>query len=406
MKDRRVVVGVTGGIAAYKACDLVSKLTQAGAQVRVVMTDSAQQLVSPLTFATLSGRPVATDMWAEREEMAHISLADFAEVFIVAPATANIIGKFAAGIADDLLSTALLTVTCPVLMAPAMNTRMWQNATVQANVERLRERGVVIVEPESGRLACGDTGPGRLPATEVLLGALEDALGITREGPLAGRRVLVTAGPTREALDPVRFLTNPSTGKMGYALAAAAAERGAQVALVSGPTELPPPEGVELVRVTSAQEMYEAVAARRGVTDVFIGAAAVADYRPARAEQSKMKKGEREELTVTLAPTPDIIASVADWEPCPLIAGFAAETENLRANAERKLREKQMDLIVANDVTAPDSGFAADTNRVTILDADGAAEELPTMSKAEVAARVLDRIERLLSSDIRHPTSD
>ena len=401
-----MVVGVTGGIAAYKACDLVSKLTQAGAQVRVVMTDSAQQLVSPLTFATLSGRPVATDMWAEREEMAHISLADFAEVFIVAPATANIVGKFAAGIADDLLSTALLTVTCPVLMAPAMNTRMWQNATVQANVERLRERGVVIVEPESGRLACGDTGPGRLPPTEVLLGALEDALGITREGPLAGRRVLVTAGPTREALDPVRFLTNPSTGKMGYALAAAAAERGAQVALVSGPTELPPPEGVELVRVTSAQEMYEAVAARRGVTDVFIGAAAVADYRPARAEQSKMKKGEREELTVTLAPTPDIIASVADWEPCPLIAGFAAETENLRANAERKLREKQMDLIVANDVTAPDSGFAADTNRVTILDADGAAEELPTMSKAEVAARVLDRIERLLSSDIRQPTSD
>jgi len=406
MKNRRVVVGVTGGIAAYKACDLVSKLTQAGAQVRVVMTDSAQQLVSPLTFATLSGRPVATDMWAEREEMAHISLADFAEVFIVAPATANIIGKFAAGIADDLLSTALLTVTCPVLMAPAMNTRMWQNATVQANVERLRERGVVIVEPESGRLACGDTGPGRLPPTEVLLGALEDALGITREGPLAGRRVLVTAGPTREALDPVRFLTNPSTGKMGYALAAAAAERGAQVALVSGPTELPPPEGVELVRVTSAQEMYEAVAARRGATDVFIGAAAVADYHPARAEQSKMKKGEREELTVTLAPTPDIIASVADWEPCPLIAGFAAETENLRANAERKLREKQMDLIVANDVTAPDSGFAADTNRVTILDADGAAEELPTMSKAEVAARVLDRIERLLSSDIRQPTSD
>jgi len=406
MRDRRVVVGVTGGIAAYKACDLVSKLTQAGVQVRVVMTDSAQRLVSPLTFATLSGRPVATDMWAEREEMAHISLADFAEVFIVAPATANIIGKLAAGIADDLLSTTLLTVTCPVLMAPAMNTRMWQNATVQANVERLRERGVVIVEPESGRLACGDTGPGRLPPTEVLLSALEDALGITREGPLAGRRVLVTAGPTREALDPVRFLTNPSTGKMGYALAVSAAERGAQVALVSGPTELPPPEGVELVCVTSAQEMYEAVAARRGATDVFIGAAAVADYHPARAEQSKMKKGEREELTVTFEPTPDIIASVADWEPRPLIVGFAAETENLRANAERKLREKQMDLIVANDVTAPDSGFAADTNRVTILDADGAAEELPTMSKAEVAARVLDRIERLLSSDIRQPTSD
>jgi phosphopantothenoylcysteine decarboxylase/phosphopantothenate--cysteine ligase len=397
MKDRRVVVGVTGSIAAYKACDLVSKLRQAGAQVRVVMSDNAVRFVTPMTLATLSGAPVAWDMWAEHTEMHHISLSDFAEVVLVAPATANIIGKFAAGIADDLVSTTLLACTCPVLLAPAMNARMWQNSVVQGNVVRLRERGVTIVEPEMGRLACGDAGPGRLPATEVLVAAVANALGVKPGGPLAGRRVLVTAGPTREALDPVRFLSNPSTGKMGYALAAAAASRGAEVVLVSGPTELTPPGGVEVVSVTSAQDMHEAVAARRGETEVFIGAAAVADYRPAHAEQHKMKKAERQDLTVSFERTPDIIAGVADWQPRPLIVGFAAETEELRANAERKLREKGMDLIVANDVTATDSGFGAETNRVTIIDASGAVEELPTMTKAEVAACVLDRVEALLA---------
>ncbi len=398
MRDRRVVIGVTGGIAAYKACELASRLTQAGAQVRVVMTDNAQRFVSPLTFATLTNHSVATDMWAEREEMAHISLADFAEVVIVAPATANLIGKFATGIADNLLATTLLTVTCPVVLAPAMNTRMLENRVVQENLERLRERGVTIIEPEAGRLACGDTGPGRLPATDVLVEAVERALGLETDSPLAGRRVLVTAGPTREALDPVRFLSNPSTGKMGYALAEAAAARGAEVLLVSGPTELADPAGVEVVRVMSAAEMHDVVQKRSGEADVFIGAAAVADFRPARVEASKIKKAQRTELTLSLERTPDIIAAVAEWEPRPLIVGFAAETEDPRANAERKLREKNMDLIVANDVTDDDSGFGADTNRVTILDAHGGAEELPTMSKAEVAGRVLDRVQELVAS--------
>jgi len=397
MKNRKVVIGVTGGIAAYKACELASRLSQAGAQVRVVMTGNAQRFVSPLTFATLISHPVATDMWLERDEIAHISLADFAEVLIVAPATANIIGKLATGIADDLLSTTLLTATCPVLLAPAMNTRMWESAAVQANLGRLRERGVTIIEPEAGHLACGDAGPGRLPASEVLIEAIERALGIETDSPLAGRRVLVTAGPTREALDPVRFISNPSSGKMGYALAEAAVARGAEVFLVSGPTQLADPAGTEVVRVTSAAEMHDAVQARAGEVDIFIGTAAVADFRPARAEGSKIKKGERQELTVSLERTPDILAGVAGWEPQPLIVGFAAETEDLHANAERKLCEKNMDLIVANDVTAQGSGFGAETNRVTILDAHGGAEELPTMGKAEVAAHVLDRVEGLLA---------
>jgi len=397
MKDRRIVIGVSGGIAAYKACDLVSRLVQAGAQVRVVMTENAQRFVSPMSFATLSNQPVATDMWAERDEIAHIALADFAEVVMVAPATANLIGKFAAGIADDLLSTALLTVTCPVLLAPAMNTRMLQNPAVQANLAVLRERGVGIVEPEPGRLACGDSGPGRLPPTAVLVEAIQRALTTTAEGPLAGRRVLVTAGPTREALDPVRFLSNPSTGKMGYALAAAAAARGAQVILVSGPTQLESPAGVEVVRVTSAAEMHDAVQEHAGAADVFIGAAAVADFRPAQREASKIKKAARAELTITLERTSDIIASVARWTPRPVIVGFAAETDEVQANAQRKLQEKGLDLVVANDVSAADSGFAADTNAVTLLDATGAVETWPTMTKAEVAARVLERVAQLLA---------
>ncbi|HUS80822.1 MAG TPA: bifunctional phosphopantothenoylcysteine decarboxylase/phosphopantothenate--cysteine ligase CoaBC, partial [Armatimonadota bacterium] len=355
VRGRRVVVGVTGGIAAYKTCSLVSALRQAGAQVQVVMTDNARRLVSETTFATLSGRPVARDMWADRDDIAHISLADFAEVVIVAPATANIIGKMANGIADDLLSTALLAFTCPLIMAPAMNPRMLCNPAVAANIEALRRRGVMIVEPEEGRLACGDTGAGRLPDTETLIAAIEQALGVG-EGPLAGKRVLVTAGPTREALDPVRFLTNPSSGKMGYALAAQAAARGAEVTLVSGPTGLAAPPGVELVAVTSAEQMNEAVGARAGEVDVFIGAAAVADWRPAEVSGRKLKKSGRDEMTVRMVPTPDIIAAVGEWEPKPLIVGFAAETEDLLANAHEKMGAKHMDMIVANDVTATDAG--------------------------------------------------
>jgi len=396
LNGRRIVVGVTGGIAAYKACDLVSTLVKAGAQVRVVMTRNAERFVGRLTFEALIGGPVSHDMWAERADMEHISLADFAEAVIVAPATANIIGKYAHGIADDLLSTALLVFTCPVIMAPAMNTRMLGSAPVQANLRLLSERGVRILEPAEGRLACGDEGVGRLPDTATLVEALEDALGVASDS-LAGVRVLVTAGPTREPLDPVRFLSNPSSGKMGYALAAEAARRGGAVTLVSGPVALSDPRGVEVVRVGSAEEMHEAVQARAGTVDVFIGAAAVADWRPVEASDHKLKKTGREELTLRLQRTPDIIAGVAAWEPRPLVVGFAAETEELLAHAEEKLRAKGLDLIAANDVSRLDVGFTTDANEITLIDATGTRSEFPIMSKAEVAGAILDRIEELLA---------
>ncbi|MCD6361875.1 MAG: bifunctional phosphopantothenoylcysteine decarboxylase/phosphopantothenate--cysteine ligase CoaBC [Armatimonadetes bacterium] len=392
---RRILVGMSGGIAAYKVCDLVSRLGQDGAAVRVVMTANAQRFVSPLTLATLSGNPVEHDMWAERDDISHIALADFAEVAVVAPATANIIGKFARGIADDLLSTVLLALDCPILIAPAMNTRMLNNAAVQENLAILRKRGVIIIAPEEGHLACGDSGAGRLPNTDVLVAELERALGA--DGPLAGRHVAITAGPTREALDPVRFLSNPSSGRMGYALADAARRRGAKVTLVSGPTSLEPPAGVELVRVTTAEEMAAAVEELRGKIDVFIGAAAVADWRPVEVAAQKMKKGEEQRRELVLERTPDIIASVAGWEPKPVIVGFAAETEKLMDNAREKLERKGWDLAVANEVGASDTGFAASTNRAAILDAAGGLEEPALMSKDELADEVLHRVEEILA---------
>lgn len=396
LQGRRIVVGVTGGIAAYKACDLVSALRKAGASVRVVMTANAQRFVTPMTFATLAGTPVCTDPWAARDDIQHISLADFAEAVIVAPATANVIGKYAAGIADDLLTAALLAFTCPIIFAPAMNTRMLCSAPVQENLETLRRRGVRIVAPGEGRLACGDEGAGRLPDTPVLLEAIREALG-AGEGPLAGVRVLVTAGPTREHIDPVRYLSNPSSGKMGYALAEEAARRGASVTLVSGPVALDGPAGVEMVRVTSAQEMHDAVQARKGAVDLFIGAAAVADWRPAQASEHKLKKGEREEMALALVRTPDIIAAVARWRTRPVLIGFAAETDDLLAHAREKLAGKGLDLIVANDVSRRDVGFATDDNEVTLLDASGGRTDLPRMAKAEVARAILDRAQELLA---------
>jgi len=396
LQGRRIVVGVTGGIAAYKTCDLVSQLRKAGATVRVVMTANARRFVTPMTFATLAGSPVHHDPWAERDSIEHISLADFAEAAIVAPATANVIGKYAAGIADDLLTTALLAFTCPIILAPAMNTRMLGSAAVQANLETLRARGVHIVAPAEGRLACGEEGAGRLPETAVLLDAIREALGAGR-GPLAGVRVVVTAGPTREHLDPVRYLSNPSSGKMGYALADEAARRGANVTLVSGPVALEAPAGVEVVRVSSAQEMHDAVQAHKGALDLFIGAAAVADWRPAQTSEHKLKKGERTEMELPLVRTPDIIAAVARWRARPVLVGFAAETDDLLAHAQEKLSGKGLDLIVANDVSRRDVGFATDDNEVTLLDASGARTELPRMAKAEVARAILDRVQELLA---------
>ncbi|MEA3401293.1 MAG: bifunctional phosphopantothenoylcysteine decarboxylase/phosphopantothenate--cysteine ligase CoaBC [Armatimonadota bacterium] len=398
LRGRRIVVAVTGGIAAYKACDLVSALARAGAEVRVVMTRNAQRFVGPLSFATLSGSEVSCDMWAERDDIGHISLADFAQAVIIAPATANIIGKYASGIADDLLSTALLTFDCPVIVAPAMNTRMLDSDAVQGNLRTLRERGVRVVEPEEGRLACGHVGPGRLPPTEVLLDALEESLGVG--GPLSGVRVLVTAGPTREPLDPVRFISNPSSGKMGYALAEEAVRRGASAVLISGPVALPEPAGVAVTRVSTAAQMHDAVEAHAGEVDLFIGAAAVADWRPAQPSDEKLKKSGREEMTLHLTRTPDIIAGVAGWNPRPVVVGFAAETGDLLANAAQKLQEKGLDLIVANDVGRADIGFGADANEVALIDASGHQQRLPRMTKAEVARAVLDAAQVLLPRDV------
>jgi len=397
LSSRRIVVIVTGGIAAYKVCDLVSTLTKAGAQVRVVMTDSARRFVGDVTFATLSGSPVAHDLWAPRDDVQHVALADFADVAIIAPATANIIGKHAHGIADDLASTCLLALDCPVVVAPAMNSRMLCSAPVEANLATLRERGAHIIEPEEGRLACGETGAGRLPATDVLVEALCDALR-ARGGPLQGLRVLITAGPTREAIDPVRFISNPSSGRMGYALAAEAEARGARVTLVSGPVALESPPGVEIVSVLCAQEMHDAVQNHAGETDLFIGAAAVADWRPAEPGAQKLKKDGRDEMSVRMVRTPDIIAAVAAWDPKPLIVGFAAETEDTIAHAREKLARKGMDMIVANDVTAPGAGFTVHTYRATLIDVIGRETDLPLMSKRDVAAAILDRASDLIES--------
>lgn len=397
LAGRRVVVGVTGGIAAYKACELVSTLVKSGAQVRVMMTENARRFVGDVTFATLSGFRVYHDMWQERYEIDHIAMADFAEVMIVAPATANIIGKCAHGIADDLLSTTLLAFQCPIVFAPAMNSRMLESASVRANIELLRERGAIVLECAEGRLACGEEGAGRLPETQLLVDALVEALR-SRGGELAGRRVLITAGPTREAIDPVRFLSNPSSGKMGYALAREAERRGAEVTLVSGPVALAPPPGVQTQMVGSAEEMHEAVQARAGQVDLFIGAAAVADWRPEEVAARKLKKSGDTQMQLRLVRTPDIIEAVGLWEPRPLIVGFAAETGELAQNAEQKMRTKRMDMIVANDVTAPGAGFEADTNRALLIDVIGRETDLPLMSKAELSAVILDRAGALIAS--------
>jgi phosphopantothenoylcysteine decarboxylase/phosphopantothenate--cysteine ligase len=397
LKGRGIAVVVTGGIAAYKVCDLVSTLTKAGADVRVVMTENARRFVGEMTFATLSGNPVSQDLWAPRDDVHHIGLAEFADVAIIAPATANIIGKFAHGIADDLASTALLAFDCPTVVAPAMNSRMLRSDPVQANLATLRERGVHVLEPEEGWLACGETGAGRLPGTDTLVEVLCEAVK-ARGGPLQGVRVLVTAGPTREAIDPVRFISNPSSGRMGHALAAEAERRGAEVTLVSGPTALEPPPGVDAVDVTTAERMHQAVQERTGEIDLFIGAAAVADWRPAEPEEQKLHKDGRDEMTLRMVRTPDIIAAVATWEPKPFIVGFAAETEDTVARAAGKLRRKGMDMIVANDVTAPGAGFDVQTNRVTLIDVIGRETDLPLMSKRDVAAAILDRAGQLMAS--------
>lgn len=394
LANKTVVLGVTGGIAAYKAAELASKLVQGGATVRVVMTKSATEFVTPLTFRSLTARPVVTDMFELASEFSieHVALAEAADVVVIAPATANIIAKMAAGIADDMLSCTVLATEAPVIVAPSMNVNMFQNSITQDNLAKLKARGFTIVDPAYGRLASGKIGLGRLAETEKIIGTIKQVLG--RSGDLAGRCIVVTAGGTREAIDPVRFIGNRSSGKMGYAVAEAARDRGAQVTLITGPTSLSGPVGVEVVHIVSAIQMKEAVTKATTQADALIMTAAVADYQPKSVAKGKIKKVVAgAELTLELVRTPDILTEVKGNF---LKIGFAAESENLVENAKDELRRKQLDLVAANDITAPDAGFEVDTNRVTLIDRNGKVESLPLMSKREVADKILDRMVELL----------
>jgi len=394
-RGKQILLGVTGGIAAYKAVELLRLLVKAGADVHVVMTRHAQEFVGALTFQTLSGNPVHTDLFnlIQEREIGHISLADRADLCVVAPATANIIGKLANGIADDLLTTTLMATKAPVLLVPAMNVNMWENPLYRENQARLERHGYQVMIPVSGDLACGWQGEGKLPDPAAIFDFAENLVG-TRE--LAGRTVLITAGPTREELDPVRYLSNHSSGKMGYAIARAARNRGARVVLVSGPVELPAPEKVELVAVTTALEMHAAVMARCESADVIIKAAAVADFRPAARAGDKLKKGGDERLTLELVRNPDILAELGARRCRAVLVGFAAETADLSVNAGSKLAAKGADLIVANDVTAPGAGFGCDTNIVRFFEPGGRVTEFPCLPKTEVAGHLLDRVQALL----------
>jgi len=398
LHDKRIVLGITGGISVYKVATLASRLTQAGAQVDVVMTEAAMHFVSPLTFQALTGRPVYTDLWETPGEgvpihIAHVGLAHAADLLVIAPITANTMAKLAMGLADNLLSTLALAARCPVLVAPAMDVGMWTHPATQANVATLRERGVHFAGPAQGRMASGLVGEGRMAEPDELLGHVRWVLG--RAGELAGRRVVVTAGPTREAIDPTRFISNPSSGRQGFALAQAALDQGAEVTLISGPTHLPTPVGARRVDVVTTREMEGAVLSAVERADVLLMAAAVADYSPARTAPQKIKKGERD-LTLHLVRTPDVLSAVAarraETGYPRVVIGFAAESEALVQNARAKLEAKHLDLIVANDITACDAGFAVETNRVVILDRQGGSQQLPLMSKAAVAEAVLERV--------------
>ena len=387
LKDKRIVLGVTGGIAAYKSCVLTRELIRAGAKVRAVMTENAQKFICPLTLETLSGYRVAVDSFDRPWEIEHISLAKYAELLIIAPATANIIAKLAHGIADDLLSTTALAMTCPVLIAPAMNSAMWKNPATQENVKLLKQRGIRFVGPGSGFLACGDEDEGRMSEPEDIAEAAGMLLSDKKD--LEGLTVLVTAGPTREKLDPVRFITNCSTGLMGYKLAEAARDRGARVLLVSGPVSIKAPKGVEISNVTSTQDMYTAVTALAPGADIVVQAAAPADYTAANVSEHKIKKT-GEGLTLSLAPTPDIAKAIGEnRSPEQVLVAFAAETDASVEAADAKRKRKHADLIVLNDVSKPGAGFGVETNIVTLI-SDAGHRDYPMMDKREVADVILD----------------
>ena len=396
----RITLGVTGGVAAYKAAELVRLLQQDGFTVQVVMTRGAREFITPLTFAALTGHKVITDLFEKSEggdanlesAIEHIAVAQRTDLLLVAPATADILAKFARGIADDFLSTLYLATTAPVVVAPAMNVNMWNHPATQENLETLRRRGVHIVSPDEGYLACGMTGAGRLAGQSAIVAAVREVLHAQQD--LRGQTVLITAGPTCEDLDPVRYITNRSSGKMGFAVAEAAARRGAKVFLISGPVHLETPPGVERIDVRTAEEMQRAVNEKFPDCSIAIFAAAVADYRPAQTAAEKIKRN-RETLSLLLEPTPDILASVARRKGGAIVVGFAAETQNVAENARKKLTAKNADLVVANDVTAEGAGFDHDTNIVTLFSRDGRDLALPKLKKSEVARRILDEILRL-----------
>jgi phosphopantothenoylcysteine decarboxylase / phosphopantothenate---cysteine ligase len=406
----QITLGVTGGVAAYKAAELVRRLQQEGFTVEVVMTRAAGEFVRPLTFAALSGKKVITDLFGEsggeanlESAIEHIAVAQRTDLLLVAPATADILAKFARGISDDFLGTLYLATAAPVVVAPAMNVNMWNHPATQENLDLLRRRGVHVVNPDEGYLACGMTGAGRLAGQEAIVAAVREVLRIRRD--LESHTVLLTAGPTQEAIDPVRFLTNRSSGRMGYAVAEAAAQRGAKIVLVSGPTSLDTPAGVTRIDVRTASEMLSAVEQHFAEATIAIFAAAVADYRPADPVVSKIKRTSEDSITLQLVPNADILATMARKKGDRLVVGFAAETDRVAENARKKLKDKNADLIVANDVTAEGAGFDLDTNVVTIFSRDGRDLPLPKLTKREVAHRILDEVVRL-SASVKHQGAD
>lgn len=397
LKERNIVIGVCGGIAAYKVCDLVSRLRKAEANVDVMMTEAAVNFINPLTFQSLSSNMVVVDMFKEPNhwEIKHISLAKKADVVLIAPATANIIGKIANGIADDMLTTTVMATKAPVIFAPAMNSSMYENSILQENIYKLKNKGYHFIDPIEGRLACGDIGKGKMAEPESMEEFINKMLNASLD--LEGKTVIVTAGPTREPIDPVRYISNHSTGKMGYAIAEKAAKRGAKVYLISGPTYLSPPNGIKVISVMSAKDMYGKIMEYFNEADIVIKSAAVADYAPAEISSQKIKKRD-DELSIKLAKNPDILYELGKIKGDKILVGFAMETQNLVENAKEKVRKKNLDFIVANDLMTEGAGFAHDTNIVKIIDKNGDIEDLPKMTKLELADVIIDKVLVLLSN--------
>lgn len=407
LENKKIVLGVSGGIAAYKAAELVRLLVKEGASVYVVMTANAKEFVTPLTFQTLSGNPVYHEIFdpENASSMEHISACENADLLIVAPATANTLGKLANGLADDPLSTLFMAFTGPAMAAPAMNDKMWASPAVQDNIHKLRERGVEIIDPEEGELACGVVGQGRLAEPKRLVEKIRECL--LKPLDLAGLKILVTAGPTREPIDPVRFITNPSSGKMGFAVARQAQKRGAEVVLISGPVHIDPPRNVKYLTCQRADEMASLVATHLPQCDVVVMTAAVGDFAPKTVSKEKIKKGKNDKIDLELLPTQDILAQIARNKTRQIVVGFAAETQNLVESALEKLERKKLDMIVANDISAPGIGFQSDSNQVTFIKSEREIESMPLLSKIEIADLILDRIRDMAEekSLLRRPST-